>query len=254
MDVELNLEGEDGQITMDNFHGAMGELLDLLSEAASIADVPRQSWRISSLRTGSAHVAMAAPEGSSVAALIRDGLDALRETPAIPAGWSRSMVKHVWDLGKRVGTGGTTSVTLRLGSRHAKTRDVDSRITEHAERALGGASATHGSVRGTVDRWNEHGRREVGLSSADGGTFPASYRRELSARIQAEAIGHDIEAWGTIRRNVMGQITGMTVEDFRVLEPAMSVSIESLVGVYASDEGESAFTLEQWLEDRRADD
>ena len=252
MSVELSMEGSD--ITVENLQGALGELLDLLAEAAAMSDVDKQTWRISTLRAGSAHVAMTAPDEGAVAALVRDGVDALREAAAIPHGWSRQMVKRVLDLGKRTGSGGATSVGLRLGGPSARARVLDAVVTVNAERALGSATSSYGSVVGTVDRWNEHGRREVGLSRDGGaGSVAAGYPSSLSDRIQRDAIGQRVEAWGTIRRNIVGQITGMTIEDFVVAERQPAISITSLVGVYRAPNGESSLTLDEWLENRHGE-
>lgn len=249
-DVGLHLEGDPGQISAESLHEALGDLLELLRETATVADVETQEWRITGLEAASAHVLMSAPEGLTIANYLRRGLDELRERPAIPEGWSRHMVKHVLDLGRRVGEGGTTGVSLDLGNRKTGRRSLGPVVVDHAKRALGSATAAYGSVRGRVDRWNEHTKREIGLTREDGSAVTARYGRALSERIVREAVGNEIEAWGTIRRNVMGQITSMTIEDFGVLEPTEPISIQSMVGVYRTDD---AFTLEEWIESRHAD-
>ncbi len=126
-------------------------------------------------------------------------------------------------------------------------------ILDHAERALGRATAALGSIRGRVDRWNEHGRREIGLTRDAGQAVAATYSIELSPRILAEAVGKEIEAWGVIRRNVVGQITGMTIEDFAVVTKPRPVPIASLAGIYDSRSGDG-FTLAEWLAHRHADE
>jgi hypothetical protein len=250
VDVELDLEGEPRQITAVSLHSALGELLELLREAAEAADIERQQWRIDDLRMASAHIAVAAPEGPSVANFVQRGLDGLRQRAAIPDGWTRQMVKRVLDLGQIVGSGGTTGLRLRL-SRGGEPRVFDAVLVDHAERALGGATATLGSLRGRVDRWNEHGRREIGLSRLDGPPVPATYSTRLSPRILAEAVGNEIEAWGTVRRNVVGQVTGMTIDDFAVVQRTREIiPASSLAGVFATGD----FALEDWLRDRHANE
>ncbi|CUR54214.1 hypothetical protein NOCA2140037 [metagenome] len=249
MDIELSLGGEDGQITANVLHDALGETLELLKEAAEISAVDRQVWRIERLRVGSAHIALSAPQGPQVANSLAQGLDSLRAIAAIPEGWSRQMVKRVLDLGRMVGTGGATSVQLQPGPR-AEPRALDAVTIDHAERALGSATAAYGSIRGRVDRWNEHSRREVGLTRDSGTPVAAGYASELSPRILAEAVGHEIEAWGVIRRNVVGQVTSMTIEDFRVVERPDPVSISSMAGVYQVGD---TFSLSDWISERHGD-
>ena len=109
-------------------------------------------------------------------------------------------------------------------------------------------------MRGRVDRWNEHGKREIGLTRPDGSSLPATYKRALSSRILAEAVGRDIEAWGTIRRNIVGQVVGMSIDGFAVIEPGDPISISSLAGVYQAPAGEPVVTLQDWLNERHAAD
>lgn len=252
MDVRLSLEGEAGQIAVDALHDALGDVLELLREAADAGRVEKQLWRVDGLEVSSAHVVMTAPEGAVIAAIVSRGLDDLRQVAAIPDGWTRHMVKRVRDLGRRSGSGGTTSISLTLGSVNAKARVLDGVIVDHADRALGSETATYGSMRGRVDRWNEHGKREIGVTRDDGGSLPATYRAELSARILSEALGHRIEAWGLIRRNIVGQVIGMTIENFTVMNDRDATPIASLAGVYQSPE-DDRLTLDEWLEQRHAD-
>ena len=106
-DVELTLHRDPGQISAEALYGALGEVLDLLREAADLSEIERQYWRIESLHAASAHVAMMAPQGDAVAAVVQAGIDELRQVAAVPNGWSRKMVKNVRDLGRWSGKGGT---------------------------------------------------------------------------------------------------------------------------------------------------
>lgn len=253
MNIELDLEGDDGQISVENLQGALSDLLDLLRRASEVAEVGQQTWRVSGLRAGSAHVAMTAPEASNVGAVLRAGLSALREQPAIPDGWTRPMVKRVLDLGRRAGSGGVTAVGVRVGGKSDKPRLIDAVVTDHAQRALGGRTATRGSIRGSVKRWTEQGRREIGIvrSVEARGSVPASYPAELAPRILSQALGHEIEAWGTIYRNDVGQITAVRIEDFTVLDdrPAPR-SIAEMRGVMQDEDGTPLIDMDQWLRDR----
>jgi hypothetical protein len=251
MDVELTLSGE--RIGASALHQSLGELLDLLEGAAEVLHVEPQDWRIDGLRAASAHVSLAAPEGGPVARELVNGIEALRRAAAIPDGWSMTMVRRVYQLATRSGSGGTEAVSLSLPAAKSVI-SLDAIVATHAQDALGTEVVNVGSLRGRVDRWNEHSkRREIGLSRDEGGSLTVKYGRNLSDRIVSEALGQHVEIWGKVKRNLAGQVVGMSAEDFRVLAERHPVPIRSLRGIYGGTEGAASGAMEDWIRERHAE-
>ena len=162
VDIELGLDGD--RIGAQALHESLGELLDLLHDAAEVAGLDPQDWRVDGLRAASAHVSLAAPEGSAVVRELLNGVESLRRSSQIPARWSLRMVRKVHQLASHPGSSGTVAVTLTVPSYNDPVQ-LDSVVAAHAEEALSTEVVNLGSLRGRVDRWNEHSkRREIGLS------------------------------------------------------------------------------------------
>jgi hypothetical protein len=248
VDIELGLDGE--RIGAQVLQESLGELLDLLHDAAEVVGLDPQDWRVDDLRAASAHVSLAAPEGPAVVRELLSGVEFLRRSSRIPPQWSLRMVRKVQQLSSHPGSRGTFAVTLTAPSASDPVH-LDSVVAAHAGEALSAEVVNLGSLRGRVDRWNEHSKRsEIGLSRDEGGTVTVKYGRALSERIVSQAVGRRIEVWGKVKRNLADQVIEMTAEDFAVLEDETPpVSIASLRGLYEGRPGD----LSEWLQDRHAE-
>lgn len=245
MAIGLNIGGE--AISATAVRDSLDDLLALLSDASRATGSGVQEWTIADLRIGSAIMAVQAPDEQPVAALIREGLATLGRVAEIPSGWSRRMVERIIALGGRAGRGGATQVNLTgLGAEMALT----AAIVDHATRALGAATVSYGSFRGHVDRWNEHGRHEIGIALDGEGRMTVSYPSSLADRVRSEAIGRRIEAWGLVSRNPVGQATGLAMDDFEVLVERRAIPVAEVAGIFADENGEPWFRLDEWLETR----
>lgn len=248
MAIGIDISGEHGTIAASVVRDSLSDLLQLLNDASVAAGVGKQTWVIGDLRVGSAAMALAAPNESPAAALLRDGLNSLRLRAVIPSSWTRRMVERVRDLGQQVGRGGATGMAITgLG---IEALALSGEIVAHADRALGVATVSYGSVRGVVDRWDEHDKREVRVSLADSTSATLKYPEALAGRIVAEALRNTIDAWGLIERDALGRILAVKIEDFEVVPTREPVPIGSLRGVYAEDDGTPWFTLDEWMDTR----
>lgn len=242
MAIGLNIGGE--AISAATLRDSLDDLLTLLNDASVVADAGQQAWTVDNLAIGSAIFAVAAPNESPVAVVLRDGLAALTERAEVPATWTRRMVERVRSIGQRVGRGGATGMTFT--GLDAGGLVVTPEIVTHADRALGAATVSYGSARGVVDRWNEHGRREVKMKLDDDSSVTVSYRAALSDRIRDEAIGRRVEMWGLVSRDALGSAIELKAEDFEVLPDRRLVSISEVSGIFADESGEPWFTLGEW--------
>lgn len=243
MAIGIDISGEHGTISATTLRDSLDDLLVLLSDAAAVTDGGQQTWTVDKLAVGSASIAVAAPDESAVADVLRDGLDELRARAEVPAAWTRRMVERVRSLGQRVGRGGATGVALT--GIEASDVAITPEIVTHADRALGAATVSYGSVRGVVDRWNEHGRREVKVTMDDGSSVTVKYKADLSDRIRDEALGQKVEAWGLVSRDPLGQALELKAEDFEVLPHLTPVPAGGLRGLYVVD-GEPMVDLDVW--------
>lgn len=243
--IGLNIGGEPGSIAATTVRDSLDDLIVLVNAASREVGAGRQDWTIENLAISSAVFAVGAPDEGPIAALLRSGFDALARRAEIPAGWTRTMVERVSRLGQRVGRGGATGVEVTgLG---AVGIEITAETTTNAERALGVAAISYGSVRGTVDRWNEHDRREVKVTLDDDTSVTVKYPAALSERIRAEALGRKIEAWGTVSRDSRDNIVELRVEDFELLPELRSVPTSEVAGIFANEDGTPWFTVDEWL-------
>lgn len=247
MAIGINIGGQPGTISAATVRDSLDDLVQLLNDASAASGIGRQTWVIENLGIGSAVMAATAAGEAPAADLLRKGLSSLRKQAVIPDGWTPRMVERIRDLGQRVGRGGATEMTMTgLGPAIALSGD----IAAHAERALGAATVSYGSVRGKVDRWNEHDRREVKVTLSDSTSATLKYPKELAARILEEALRNTIDAWGLIERDPLGQILSVKVDDFAIVPDREPVPVGSLRGVWADDDGGPWFTLDEWLKTR----
>ncbi|KAB2807971.1 hypothetical protein F9L07_25210 [Pimelobacter simplex] len=246
MAIGINIGGE--QISAAVVRDSLDDLLVLLGEASKASGVGRQDWKISELRVGSAVLAVGAPDETSVAALLRAGIDGLERVAAVPAGWNRRMVERLRDMGQRVGHGGATRMTV-TGLAGADLL-LSPEVVVNAERALGADSVSYGSFRGTADRWNEHGKREIGLDLDGFGSVRVTYPAALAEQVREQALGRRIEVWGLVGRNPAGQPTGITMEGFEVLPKRQVVPVSEVAGIFADEDGSPWFGLDEWMASR----
>lgn len=245
-DVTLKIGGGPGTIDARAFHRALGSLLDLLEDADQVTSEKKHPWTVSTLRESSAVAGIAHPSPGQILQLVDHGLSSLRESAAIPHGWTAKMVSKIRTLGGLVGRSGAESVTLDMPG-HARSWDVDGTMTAHATAALRPVEITLGALRGRADTFSERGRRTLGITTDSGETVSATFPVGLRDRIVTEAVGRRGEFWGDLERNGAGQPVGFVVSDFAIESgdrPTMPPS--AVRGLLAG----TGLTLDLWLESR----
>lgn len=213
----------DSDITVD----LEGEALDPRAVADAITQVENlvQSLAVggtarlvlTDLHGGSAHISMAVT-GTSVDSL-RDGLEELRQSAAVPTGWRRDSLQAVANLGGVAGLRGVDSISLRLGDAVSA---IDSALRDNAQAALEPSSRSLGAVRGTLYRYTNdapRSRRTAGLRNVHtGDTIDLRFSAEIAPLIR-EHLESEVEVWGEVARDATDKIVHVTVEGIEPVAP-----------------------------------
>jgi hypothetical protein len=246
-EVRVTLEGDQGDISADALHAALGSTVQLVKDASAAIGATAGRWNIEDLSVGSASFAIVNPAAPGVATLIAVGFESLMSSSSIPRHWTQRMVRKARDLGRLTGSGGVQGVLLSLPD--TEPMRIDGTVTAHADAALETKEVSLGAVTGLVDVWRERHGRQIGLTLNTGETLTATYGPELAEHIRDHALGQQIEARGEIRRNASGQRVSLAIDSFDVLQPDVPMSIDELAGLYA-DLGKAGMTSREVLEHR----
>ena len=246
-DMTITLDGQHGEISATSLHTALGCTLQLLKETGGALGATGGRWAIGDLRAGSAVFALDNPAAPGAATLVMTGLKTLAKRPMIPLHWNQTMVRKARDLGRLAGTGGVRGVSV--ATPEEPVLRLTPAFTANAEQAIQARDVSLGSVQGVVDKWDERRGHQIGLTLGDGETITASYSSELGDRILREALGHEIEARGELRRNAEGQRVQLLIHDFTVLSTEWPLGIEVLAGLYR-ELGDAGVTVTDVLDHR----
>jgi len=254
--IELQLDGDPGQIGAAALRDSLTNVLRLLDAAARALEVEPPRWRVERLHLDSVHAGLEAPNALGIAPLLWHGLDDLRQRVALPAGWSQDMLRQIRNLGRLAGVDGAQAVAL-VDPRTTHRQVLDAVVTDHAERALEVSEVSWGSLTGAIRRWNG-ARRIIGLVSED---YPAThaidvrYPVNLEPEVLAAAAGQDVvEIWGQVERNLAGQVVSANLLELIVRPPSEPMSIREIAGLFGGDPDVYPQTVAQWIEEQRGDD
>lgn len=232
-EVRLTLGGVHGDIDPRALQRAIAGLLDLLA-AAGIED-----WAITELREGSVGLAVAPraadPDIREKFAAIVGGIDTVSDEQRFPDGWTVQMVNGLIGAAQVEDNAGVTGITLTFGD--VGSRPIGDRVRLNAEEIARRGYVSVGSVRGRVHRWvSQKGRREVSLvDEASQRSIRVSFLPAMDERVR-DAIGHEIRAWGELRRDHSGQKESLRLDDFEIIDATQApATVEELAGMLGRD-------------------
>lgn len=250
--VELELDGDRGEIGAAVVRDSLSDTIKLLDAAAHSLEVEPPRWKIERLDLASVHAGLESPQNLGIVPLIWHGLEDLRERVVLPTGWSQDMLRHVRNLGRHSGVDGAQVISL-VDPHSSERQTIDGVITDHAERALETSEVSWGALVGVIRRWNG-GKRIVGLAppGASGHPIDVKYPANRESEIMTSALGHTVEIWGEVERNVAGQVVRASMLDFKVINAAPPMSIREVAGLFADDPSYPR-SVAQWVEEQRGD-
>jgi hypothetical protein len=239
-ELGLRLQGDLRAMDAEALIVALRAILQLLGIPPADDGHARPIWALSTLREGSAIVAVrpggvVTQEATDRMRVIIRGIEQLDRRAGEPEGWQPADLEHLLSLSRVLGMTGVAGVQLTMDGGRRRV-DLAGGILDHARASLSEGSPSIGSVRGHLDTYSGRGSRPtVGLRDEVTGRavrirFPDYLRESMLA-----ALERDVVIWGEVRRNAQGHKTSVVAEGIQVIERGIPEPTEHMVGMFGPE-------------------
>jgi len=254
--VQLQIDGERGSISVDTLITALRRTIGLLGEVERTSrqgEGPRGRWRVEEVWNGSIGVALtpSADIPGEIPEKLVGGLTVLEERPELPPWFSEAAIETVQKMGKILHDPGVSGIGLTAVAPSGT--ETEARLTPeiigHTAEAFQGTDEAWGSVAGILDVVNfRRGQRTVSPYDAhDRNAVRCTFPLELLEAVR-EHLGSTVRAAGIVTRNRVGRVASVKVESLEDIEKEGFVpSVAELTGIAPWYTGErTAVEHQRW--------
>jgi hypothetical protein len=231
-DVQFEIKGEKGSISVDTFRTAINKAFVLLREFDSaLSGKPRGilGWYVYDLYSGNGDLAIAVksrlkppalrkrlPDTSTaVAQTFVDGFDELEHEGSTPPYLSEGGMIHAQEMVSLIGKNGARGFRVKAVEKEV---EITQATSENIRKLLPIRRTAIGSIEGKLEQISIHrGAKFIVYHAITNKAVTCQFHEEFMLDRVKAALGQRVNVFGELQKNFKGETLRIKVEDFRVM-------------------------------------
>jgi hypothetical protein len=230
-DVQFEIKGDKGSISVKTFRSAIYKAFDLLREFDSaLSGKPRGilGWYIYDLRaegglmiavqsrlTDSAIKKRFSDTGIVVARTFVNGFEELEHEATTPPYLSESGMVHAQEMVNLIGKNGAKGFRVSAADKQV---DITQATSENIQKLLPIKRTAIGSIEGKIEQISIHkDAKFIVYHAITNKAVTCQFHGDITLERVTRALGKRVHVWGTLLKNFKGETLRIKVEDFRIV-------------------------------------